>query len=247
MNVVQTLSCPRSLKKNCKTEQELNALQATIKCENPTPHLYKFHGRIEFGKRTSTLLRQSALLRQQSLYAETMIDAVTTTCTEVDNHAQDELNAVNKQELDSSKASNENLYFSEEELSDIDQEKSEQLPRSLRSPVYLRKKFVAKRTESFPKSAIRTHKKTLSNVERMSFNLEKKGSPVPKLKNLSYERKASFFLKRVSSLLHSNRASLTTTDGNVIDPLSSENLMLRGSKLKSTDFVYGEFYFHNHL
>lgn len=111
--------------------------------------------------------------------------------------------------------------------------------------VILRKNFIAKRTESFPKSAIKTHKKTLSNVERMSFNLEKNGSPLLKLKDLSYERKTSLFLKKVPSSIqinkNSRRPSLTSVDGNLTDPLSSENLLLRGSKLKNTDFIYGIF------
>lgn len=58
------------MKRNFKEEADLNDLEMTIKCENPTPNLYKFHGRVEFGDKTSKYLRQSTLMRQQSLYEE---------------------------------------------------------------------------------------------------------------------------------------------------------------------------------
>lgn len=107
-------------------------------------------------------------------------------------------------------------------------------------PVHLKKKFFAQRTQSFPKSAGKTHKKTLSNVDRASFNLEKNATPIYGFKDLPYEEKASIFSKRIPSFLQTNGPALTTIDGNVADHLSSENLILRGSKLKNTEFVYGQ-------
>ncbi|KAK6644621.1 hypothetical protein RUM43_000889 [Polyplax serrata] len=203
---LKTLQCPKSLKRNCKTEEQLNSLEATIKCENPTPNLYKFHGRIEFGRRTSALLRQSTLIREKSICAETTID--------------EPVRANGEQKRP-------------ESGDDDGGEDTKKIP------VHLKKKFFAQRTQSFPKSAGKTHKKTLSNVDRASFNLEKNATPIYGFKDLPYEEKASIFSKRIPSFLQTNGPALTTIDGNVADHLSSENLILRGSKLKNTEFVYG--------
>lgn len=63
--IFQTLYCPKSLKRTL-TAEELGKLNATIECESPHADLYKFHGRLEFGTKTSALLRQSMITRQQS-------------------------------------------------------------------------------------------------------------------------------------------------------------------------------------
>lgn len=98
------------------------------------------------------------------------------------------------------------------------------------------------RVDSLPKSAIRRHKKTDSNVSRVSFNIEPMTGrqSLDRRESWTFERKASLISQRSPSLLSSRKPSLATADGNLADPLSAENLLLRGSKLKNTDFVYGK-------
>lgn len=104
-----------------------------------------------------------------------------------------------------------------------------------------KKHFGHSRADSLPRSAIRRHKKTGSNVSRVSFNLEpKNNSTLERRGSWTFERKASLINRRNSSLLSSRRPSLATADGGLADPLSSENLLLRGAKLKNTDYVYGK-------
>lgn len=64
--MLQTLYCPKSLKRTM-TAEELGSLDATIECESPHANLYKFHGRLEFGTKISTFLRQSIMTRQLSM------------------------------------------------------------------------------------------------------------------------------------------------------------------------------------
>lgn len=54
------------MKKIINKETDLfGDLEATIKCENPTANLYKFHGRIEYDAKTSNYLRESIIIHDR--------------------------------------------------------------------------------------------------------------------------------------------------------------------------------------
>lgn len=108
--------------------------------------------------------------------------------------------------------------------------------------------FGAKTSQTHEPILRKTHKKTASNVSRVSFNLDssRRGSESSGVREWTLDRKTTILHRRNSSLLSSKRPSLTPPDGAIIDALGAENLLLRGARLKNTAFVYGKF-FLNHL
>lgn len=123
----------------------------------------------------------------------------------------------------------------------VDQQMDEPLPKMSSNPE------MSVRTIQTQESVIRptlrkTHKKTISNVSRVSFNMDltRRDSDAASIRDWTLDRKTTLLNRRNSSLLSSKRPSLTPPDGAIIDALGAENLLLRGARLKNTSYVYGK-------
>ena len=192
---------------------------------------------------TCNCYRENSDTRRHSL----PIDDAQKSLKDIENTLHNMQNALpEKNGRRSSSLSNEPFFKSDEKTIS----KNNSTPDMGRDPkkysTIIKKHTYPQRTDSLPKSAIRRHKKTDSNVSRVSFNIEPstRRSTTERRESWTFDRKASLISQRSPSLLSSRRPSLATVDGSLADPLSAENLLLRGAKLKNTDFVYGSYVHH---
>lgn len=216
----QTLYCPKSLKRNIKTEN-LRYLDATIECENPTPDLYKFNGRIEFSKLTSDLIKRNSLRRQTSMFCALANPSASAAW------------------LPRSDGSFGNGFASDDSSSFAPKRRATESfdgvrSRNSSSPQLGRCEFMhsamfsknlthsasePKRNLTLPKRALPKHKKSFSNVTELTWD--------PR------------FFDSLEALRWKSKRRGSEKE-NLVDPLTAENLLLKGSTLKNTEYIYGE-------